>query len=169
MSEAIPLRVLLVDDEVGFTDVLAKRLRRRGLAVEVAQSGAEGLRLLRESDFDAAVCDLKMVDMDGIEVLKVFRKMVPAMPVIMLTGHGSEEAAKDGMQAGAAAVIANVVINMAREIFRQKHWKPIAMMALAFVAAVALKINVVIIILACGVIGAVDILLPKKKKEDTPS
>ena len=102
MSEAIPLRVLLVDDEVGFTDVLAKRLRRRGLAVEVAQSGAEGLRLLRESDFDAAVCDLKMVDMDGIEVLKVFRKMVPAMPVIMLTGHGSEEAAKDGMQAGAA-------------------------------------------------------------------
>ena len=102
MSEAIPLRVLLVDDEVGFTDVLAKRLRRRGLAVEVAQSGAEGLRLLRESDFDAAVCDLKMVDMDGIEVLKVFRKMVPAMPVIMLTGHGSEEAAQDGMQAGAA-------------------------------------------------------------------
>ena len=102
MSESIPLRVLLVDDEVGFTDVLAKRLRRRGLAVEVAQSGAEGLRLLRESDFDAAVCDLKMVDMDGIEVLKVFRKMVPAMPVIMLTGHGSEEAAKDGMQAGAA-------------------------------------------------------------------
>ncbi|HCR13009.1 MAG TPA: response regulator [Solidesulfovibrio sp.] len=102
MSEAIPLRVLLVDDEAGFTDVLAKRLRRRGLAVEVAQSGAEGLRLLRERDFDAAVCDLKMVDMDGIEVLKVFRKMVPAMPVIMLTGHGSEEAAKDGMQAGAA-------------------------------------------------------------------
>ena len=102
MSEAIPLRVLLVDDEVGFTDVLSKRLRRRGLAVEVAQSGAEGLRLLRERDFDAAVCDLKMVDMDGIEVLKVFKKMVPAMPVIMLTGHGSEEAAKDGMQAGAA-------------------------------------------------------------------
>ena len=92
----------MVDDEAGFTDVLAKRLRRRGLAVEVAQSGAEGLRLLRERDFDAAVCDLKMVDMDGIEVLKVFRKMVPAMPVIMLTGHGSEEAAKDGMQAGAA-------------------------------------------------------------------
>ncbi len=102
MSEPIPLRVLLVDDEAGFTDVLSKRLRRRGLAVEVAQSGAEGLRLLRERDFDAAVCDLKMVDMDGIEVLKVFRKMVPAMPVIMLTGHGSEEAAKDGMQAGAA-------------------------------------------------------------------
>ncbi len=102
MTEPIPLRVLLVDDEAGFTEVLAKRLRRRGLTVEVALSGAEGLRLLRENDFDAAVCDLKMVDMDGIEVLKVFKKMVPAMPVIMLTGHGSEEAAKDGLSAGAA-------------------------------------------------------------------
>ena len=101
MSEQ-PLRVLLIDDEAGFTEVLAKRLRRRGLSVLVAFSGGEAVRMLHENAFDAAVCDLKMVDMDGIEVLKVFRKMVPAMPVIMLTGHGSEEAAKDGMQAGAA-------------------------------------------------------------------
>lgn len=97
-----PLRVLLVDDEVGFTDVLAKRLARRGLTVSVAQSGAEGLRLLREHDFDVAVLDLKMVDMNGIEVLKVFGKMVPTLPVVMLTGHGSEEAAREGLKAGAA-------------------------------------------------------------------
>ncbi len=71
-----------------------------------------------------------------------------------------------GMQAGAAAVIANVVINMAKDIFKKRHWKPIAMMVLAFVAAVVFQINVVIIILACGVIGAVDILLVKEKKED---
>ena len=101
MSEK-PLRVLLVDDEAGFTDVLAKRLRRRGLAVAVALSGAEALRMLRENDFDVAVCDLKMVDMDGIEVLRIFKKMVPQMPVLMLTGHGSEEAAREGLQAGAA-------------------------------------------------------------------
>jgi DNA-binding response OmpR family regulator len=97
-----PLRVLLVDDEAGFSEVLAKRLRRRGLTVRVALSGAEALRMLRESDFDAAVCDLKMVDMDGIEVLKIFKKMVPELPVLMLTGHGSEEAARDGLKAGAA-------------------------------------------------------------------
>ncbi len=101
MSEK-PLRILLVDDEAGFTDVLAKRLRRRGLEVRVALSGSEALRVLREQDFDAAVCDLKMVDMDGIEVLRIFKKMVPGMPVVMLTGHGSEEAAKDGLLAGAA-------------------------------------------------------------------
>ncbi|UJX42744.1 response regulator [Desulfovibrio sp. JY] len=97
-----PLRVLLIDDEAGFTEVLAKRLRRRGLEVLVALSGAEAVRTLHENACDAAVCDLKMVDMDGIEVLKIFKKMVPSMPVIMLTGHGSEEAAKDGLDAGAA-------------------------------------------------------------------
>jgi DNA-binding response OmpR family regulator len=101
MNEA-PLRVMLVDDEVGFTEVLAKRLRRRGLVIHVALSGAEALRMLRENDFDVVVCDLKMVDMDGIEVLKIFKKMVPGLPVLMLTGHGSEEAAKDGLKAGAA-------------------------------------------------------------------
>jgi len=97
-----PLRLLLVDDEAGFTEVLGKRLRRRGITVQVAQSGANALRILRENDFDAAVLDLKMVDMDGIEVLKIFKKMVPGLPVIMLTGHGSEEAARDGLNAGAA-------------------------------------------------------------------
>jgi DNA-binding response OmpR family regulator len=43
-----------------------------------------------------------MEDMDGIEVLKVFKKMDPQMPVIMLTGHGSEQAAREGLQLGAA-------------------------------------------------------------------
>ena len=48
-----------------------------------------------------AILDLKMEDMDGIEVLKIFKKMDPDMPVIMLTGHGSEKAAREGMELGA--------------------------------------------------------------------
>ena len=99
MEEAI--RVLLVDDEVGFTDVMTKRLTKRGLAVTSASSGTEGIQVLRSSDFDVAILDLKLEDMDGIEVLHIFKKMVPDMPVIMLTGHGSEQAARDGMAQGA--------------------------------------------------------------------
>ena len=45
--------------------------------------------------------DLKMEDMDGIEVLKVLKKMDPALHVIILTGHGSERAARDGLAHGA--------------------------------------------------------------------
>jgi len=95
------ISILLVDDEVGFVEVLFKRLARRGMAVTVAASGAEGIQALRRRDFDVAVLDLKMEDMDGIEVLKIFKKMAPAMPVIMLTGHGSESSARQGIQFGA--------------------------------------------------------------------
>lgn len=95
------ISLLLVDDEVGFVEVLSKRLARRGMAVTVASSGSEGIQALRRRDFDVAVLDLKMEDMDGIEVLKIFKKMAPAMPVIMLTGHGSESSARKGIQFGA--------------------------------------------------------------------
>lgn len=95
-------RLLLVDDETGFTDVLSKRLTHRGFSVAVAPSGADALRLARERDFDAAVLDLKMPDMSGIDVLRVFDKMVPSMPVLILTGHGAEEAIRESLEAGAA-------------------------------------------------------------------
>jgi DNA-binding NtrC family response regulator len=95
------LRVLLVDDEKGFTDVLARRLGRRSMRVTTASSGTEGIQRLRDQRFDVAVLDLKMEDMDGIEVLKIFKKIDPHMPVIMLTGHGSEQAAREGLAYGA--------------------------------------------------------------------
>ncbi len=96
-----PIRLLLVDDEEGFVNVLTKRMVRRNINVTVALSGTEGIQALRKQDFDVAVLDLKMEDMDGIEVLKIFKKMYPEMAVIMLTGHGSEQAAKEGMEYGA--------------------------------------------------------------------
>ena len=96
-----PIRLLLVEDEEGFVSVLTKRLVRRNINVTVALSGTEGIQALRKHDFDVAVLDLKMEDMDGIEVLKIFKKMYPEMAVIMLTGHGSEQAAKEGMEYGA--------------------------------------------------------------------
>lgn len=95
------VRLLLVDDEKGFVAVLAKRMGKRGIDVTTAFSGSEAIQMLRKKDFDVAVLDLKMEDMDGIEVLKIFKKMYPEMEVIMLTGHGSEKAAKEGMKYGA--------------------------------------------------------------------
>lgn len=96
-----PVRLLLVDDEVGYLEVLSKRLTRRGYRVTTASSGTEAIRALRQWEFDLAVVDLKMEDMDGIEVLRVFKKMDPTIKVIMLTGHGSERAAREGIAEGA--------------------------------------------------------------------
>ena len=95
------IRLLLVDDEVGFADILAKRLSKRNMEVTPAYTGTDAIQLLRKQDFDVAVLDLKMEDMDGIEVLKIFKKMDPNMMVIMLTGHGSEKAAREGIEFGA--------------------------------------------------------------------
>jgi DNA-binding response OmpR family regulator len=95
------IRLLLVDDEEGYVKVLSKRMTKRNIEVTTALSGSEAIQILRRQDFDAAILDLKMEDMDGIEVLKVFKKMDPSMPVIMLTGHGSETAAREGIEFGA--------------------------------------------------------------------
>ena len=95
------IRVLLVDDEVGFADILAKRLGKRGMAVIPVYTGTEAIQTIRKNDFDVAVLDLKMEDMDGIDVLKIFKKAYPEMEVIMLTGHGSEQAAREGIEYGA--------------------------------------------------------------------
>jgi DNA-binding NtrC family response regulator len=99
MSKAIKL--LLVDDEIGFVEVLGKRLSKRNMDVTAVYSGTKAIQSLRKQDFDVAVLDLKLEDMDGIEILRIFKKLVPDMPVIMLTGHGSEEAAREGMVCGA--------------------------------------------------------------------
>ena len=100
-NKAGRIKLLLVDDEKGFADIIAKRMSKRNIEVTKAYSGAEALRAIRKADFEVAVLDLKMEDMDGIEILKIFKKMDPDLAVIMLTGHGSEAAARDGIKFGA--------------------------------------------------------------------
>jgi len=95
------IKLLLVDDEEGYVNVLSNRMAKRNIDVTKSLSGTEGIQALRKQDFDVAILDLKMEDMNGIEVLKIFKKMDPDLPVIMLTGHGSEQAAREGIEYGA--------------------------------------------------------------------
>ncbi len=123
-----PIKLLLVDDEKAYVDVLANRLRKRNISVTKAYSGAEAIQAVRSLDFDVAVLDLKMEDMDGIEVLKVFRTMDPSLVVIMLTGHGSAEAAREGIQCGAFDYLTkpcelNELLEKIREAYRYHNEK----------------------------------------------
>lgn len=95
------LNVLLVDDEKGYLNVLSNRMSRRSINATKAFNGTEAIQILRKNDFDVVVLDLKMEGMDGIEVLKVIKRMVPELPVIILTGHGSQTAAREGILFGA--------------------------------------------------------------------
>ena len=69
-------RVLLVDDEKGFVEVLAQRLEIRYFDVATALSGDEALERLQESDFDVVVLDVLMPGKNGVEVLKEIKQKV---------------------------------------------------------------------------------------------
>ena len=100
-ANTAPIRLLLVDDEVEFVNLLAKRLKKRNISTTKAYSGKDGVQLLRGHEFDVVVLDLKMEDMNGMEVLKIIKMLAPDLPVVMLTGHGSQDAAEEVLSAGA--------------------------------------------------------------------
>ena len=97
----IPTKVLLVDDEKDFIEMLSLRLKEVGEKITVAYSGQEGLDALGKADIDVVILDIKMPGMDGIETLTEIKKKHPLVEVIMLTGHGSTETAVQGMKLGA--------------------------------------------------------------------
>ena len=101
--------LLIVDDEIGFAEVLCKRMARRGVKATPVSSGEEAVQELRRTEFDVAIVDLKLEGMDGVEILKVFKLMAPDMPVIMLTGHGSEEARSACMKLGAEGYLSKPI------------------------------------------------------------
>lgn len=95
------LRILLVDDEEDFASTLAERLGLRGFQAEVATSGTEALRHLREDDFSVLILDVKMPGIDGLGLMVQIKRKRPDLPVILLTGHGSVANAETGMKEGA--------------------------------------------------------------------
>jgi len=94
-------RVLLVDDERDFLEVLIRRLGKRDVDVHGVSSGEEALQYLQAKPIDVAVLDVRMPGMDGITALRKIKKLDPLIEVIMLTGHASLEVALEGMRAGA--------------------------------------------------------------------
>ena len=95
------MHILIVDDEHEFLELMSNRLQKRGFTVVGAHNGEEALELVRQQSFDAMVLDVKMPGIDGIEVLRRVKQMKPELPVVMLTGHASVEAAMTGVETGA--------------------------------------------------------------------
>ena len=97
----IPVRILLVDDEKDFVEMLSLRLIETGEKVKEAYNGKECLDMLEQTDIDVIILDIKMPGMDGIETLREIKRRHPLVEVILLTGHGAVETAVDGMKLGA--------------------------------------------------------------------
>ncbi|VUS50280.1 two-component system response regulator GlrR [Klebsiella spallanzanii] len=84
-----PARLLLVDDDPGLLKLLGMRLVSEGYSVLTAESGPEALRILGRDKVDLVVSDLRMDEMDGLQLFSEIQKVQPGMPVIILTAHGS--------------------------------------------------------------------------------
>jgi PAS domain S-box-containing protein len=133
-SESTPIRVLHVDDEPGFADLVKTYLERdyEVLDVTTVKSGPEALARIEDDDFDCVVSDYNMPEMNGLELLDAVRAEDSDRPFILFTGRGSEEIASEAISAGVTeylqketgtdqyTVLANRIVN-AVESHRSKQ------------------------------------------------
>lgn len=99
MSEEI--QILVVDDEVEMRHLLGKVLAKEGYSVETSPGGANALKKLGNTPCDIVVTDLRMLEMDGIEVLRAIKRARPETTVILMTAFGSIDSAVQAMKEGA--------------------------------------------------------------------
>ncbi|MGA2515720.1 MAG: sigma-54 dependent transcriptional regulator [Thermodesulfobacteriota bacterium] len=96
------MKILVVDDEAPVRDIVRKGLSQMGgYGVEVAQNGVEAIEKIEKDVFDLVLTDLKMPEMDGIELLKTIKGTRPEVMVILMTAYGSIETAVEAMRIGA--------------------------------------------------------------------
>lgn len=90
-----------MEDDEGLSRLMQRRLARLGYEVDVAGHGAQGLEMLHEQEYAAAIIDYRMPGMDGLEVLRQFRVRDIDIPAVMVTGAGDESVAVEAMKLGA--------------------------------------------------------------------
>ena len=95
------MNVLVIDDESSVGTLLRFNLRQKGFDVDTAASAAEGYAKAQAEPFDLVILDVALPGIDGIEMLKKVKSTRPEIEVIVLTGHGSEENADEGIRLGA--------------------------------------------------------------------
>lgn len=98
--------ILVVDDDERLRDRLAKALQSRGFEVSVAAGLRDAMALVRKTDFDRAVVDLRMPDGDGLELVRDILTVDPEVRIVVLTGYGSIATAVEAIKLGAVEYLA---------------------------------------------------------------
>lgn len=94
-------KILVVDDERAIRRSLNEILTMEGFKVEEAVDGADALEKIKNNNYDCVLCDIKMPQVDGLEVLEQVQEMKPDVPVIVISGHGSIDTAVEAVKKGA--------------------------------------------------------------------
>jgi len=93
--------ILIIDDEKAIRKTLGEILSYEGYKLDEAGDGEEGLKKIKEKDYDVILCDIKMPKIDGIEFLEKAKETHPDTPIIMISGHGTIDTAVEAVKKGA--------------------------------------------------------------------
>ncbi len=94
-------KILVIDDERAIRNTLKEILEFEKHEVDVAEEGATGIEIFKSGNYDVVLCDIKMPNMDGIEVLDKLQEHSSEVPVIMISGHGNIDTAVEAIKKGA--------------------------------------------------------------------
>lgn len=102
-------RILIVDDDRAVVQILAKILRRQGYDVETAESGQDAIEKILRNGFGAALIDVHLQDMNGLDLLPILQKTAPRMSKIILTGYPSDSDKTTACERGADEYLAKPI------------------------------------------------------------
>jgi CheY-like chemotaxis protein len=98
-------KILLIDDESEFREMMGKLLIRRGFDIVTVPDGTQGIKAAEQLGFEVAVVDVKMPGLDGIATLAQLKRIRPDLEVIILTGHLLKSTEQEGLRLGAFAYL----------------------------------------------------------------
>jgi CheY-like chemotaxis protein len=98
-------KVLIVDDEVDFLDIMAERMRGRGIDVATTTSAEDAISLVENEHFDVVIMDFMMPALDGFKALKMLKEKKADIQIILMTGNVPDEVVLKAKEIGALDVI----------------------------------------------------------------
>jgi DNA-binding NtrC family response regulator len=104
-------RILIIDDEDSIREYLSMMLEREGYEVSASEDGKKALKLNLKQAYDVVITDIQLPGMSGIDILTTLRDTDPTLPVIIITGHASQESAIDALNMGAFYYLLKPVSN----------------------------------------------------------
>lgn len=97
--------ILVVDDELGYRDMLRMDLSARGYGVFTAGNGLEAMEILKKEKINLVVTDMKMPQMDGLDTVIAIKKSHPALPIVLMTGYAVEDRVEKALSLKASACL----------------------------------------------------------------